>query len=318
MKRVLILTDGKPGHENQSRALCGALGYEYELMQVGYGGRWGKGLSYIYDQLGIYSRGLFRGSELLGGSYAAVVATGSATYYPGKVLSRQLGVPLAAILYPRGYRLGGFDCILAPAFDRPVERCNVVALPVNLSATTPEFYRAGVEAFRERHKAGAPGVAVIIGGPNKVASMEGEWVREQLERIFASSSGCERWVTTSRRTPPEVEAVVDEFPFDYKLIFSREKFNPIPAFVSLASTLYVTADSTGMLSEAVTHGGAAVGVLMNLRGGGSKFGRFVDGLVEVGAAEIFNENAVRASCKIDIAPYVERAAEMLGLDGGGS
>ena len=101
--------------------------------------------------------------------------------------------------------------------------------------------------------------------------------------MFAGNPDAEKWVTTSRRTPPEVEAVVDSFPFDYKLVYSRDHFNPIPAFVSLAERLYVTAESTGMLSEACTFGRAEVVPLDNLVPGRHKFRRFAETCAAMGA-----------------------------------
>ena len=212
------------------------------------------------------------------------------------------------VLYPRGYRISTFDCILAPAFDNPPSAPNVIEIPVNLVAADAMFYAAGVKAFRERHAdTGRPAVAVIVGGPNKCSTMTPEWMRTQLESIFstrapnATAPTPEIWVTTSRRTPPEVEAVVDSFPFDYKLIYSRDHFNPIPAFVSLASHLYVTAESTGMLSEACSFGTAEVRVLDNLKPGPHKFRRFAEAC------------AARGSAKADLSPQFATARHLLGL-----
>ena len=112
--------------------------------------------------------------------------------------------------------------------------------------------------------------------------MSAGWMKARLDEIFAANRGAQLCVTTSRRTPPDVEALVDGYPWDYKLIYSRDHFNPIPAFVSLADVLYVTAESTGMLSEACTFGEAEVRALDNLNPGPHKFRRFVDDLVENG------------------------------------
>ena len=202
------------------------------------------------------------------------------------------------VLYPRGYKISSFDCILAPAFDRPPKAPNVVEIPANLVANDEAFYKSGTKAFLERHPSAkdAEAVAVIIGGPNKCSTMTADWMRRELEKIFGTykpetqnskpetrNQKLEFWVTTSRRTPPDVEAVVDTFPFDYKLIYSRDHFNPIPGFVSLAKTLYVTAESTGMLSEACMFGKAEVRVMDNLNPGPHKFRRFAESCAAMGA-----------------------------------
>ena len=223
------------------------------------------------------------------------------------------------MLYPRGYRIASFDCVLAPAFDRPAPAPNVIPIPVNLVASDAAFYAAGTEAFRARYTpSDRPAVAIIVGGPNKCSSLSADWMRTQLNQIFstykpqppssklqAPSSTHEIWVTTSRRTPPEVEAVVDSFPFDYKLLYSKDHFNPIPAFVQLASTLYVTAESTGMISESCTFGTAEVRVLDNLKPGPHKFRRFVEDLARGGY--------VNGARKVDLSEQFARARQLLDI-----
>ena len=221
------------------------------------------------------------------------------------------------VLYPRGYRIASFDCVLAPAFDRPAPAPNVIPIPVNLVASDAAFYAAGTEAFRARYTpSDHPAVAIIVGGPNKCSTLSADWMRAQLNQIFstykppssklqAPSSPHEIWVTTSRRTPPEVEAVVDSFPFDYKLLYSKDHFNPIPAFVQLASTLYVTAESTGMISESCTFGTAEVRVLDNLKPGPHKFRRFVEDLVRGGY--------VNGARKVDLSEQFARARQLLDI-----
>ena len=221
------------------------------------------------------------------------------------------------VLYPRGYKISTFDCILAPAFDRPPKAPNVVEIPANLVANDDAFYKSGTKAFLERHPSAkdAEAVAVIIGGPNKCSTMTADWMRRELEKIFGTykpetqnskpetrNQKLKFWVTTSRRTPPAVEAVVDTFPFDYKLIYSRDHFNPIPGFVSLAKTLYVTAESTGMLSEACTFGTAEVRVMDNLNPGPHKFRRFAETCAAMGAE------------KFDLSQPIAAARSLLAID----
>ena len=310
-KRILIVSDGKAGHENQSRALCAGLGVSCEVTRLAYHSRAAKAASYLWDRLGLRSR---KGFDLTPyeGKFDAVIGTGSSTFYPVKVLARKLKVPAAAVLYPRGYRLD-FDCIVAPEFDRPPALPNIVQLPVNLTHTNADFYEKGVAAFRQRHTPARPAVGLIIGGPNPFARMEADDMARQFDRIFAATEGCERWITTSRRTPHAVEDLVDRLPFDFKLIFSRDQFNPIPAFVMLCETLFVTSDSTGMISEAVTRGNARVEILMNLRRQHSKFSRLVQNLERDDYVHVFHGTLGNARRKIDLAPALARVAELLKL-----
>ena len=330
-RRVLILTDGKAGHENQSKAFARALGCEFDLVEIHFKSAFHKALSYLFDHLGIHTLSLFPPfdirrptPDIQNMDYAAVLGTGSGTFYAAKSLARKLGVKCGVVLYPRGYRIASFDCVLAPAFDRPAPAPNVITIPVNLVASDEAFYAAGTEAFRARYTPSEkPAVAVIVGGPNKCSTMSADWMRTQLDQIFATykpesrnpksenqnselktqNSEHELWVTTSRRTPPEVEAVVDSFPFDYKLLYSKDRFNPIPAFVKLARTLYVTAESTGMISESCTFGTAEVRVLDNLKPGPHKFRRFIEDLARGGYVD--------GTRKVDLSEQFTRARQLL-------
>lgn len=316
MKKILILTDGKAGHENQSKALARSLGFQFDLIGVSFKSRFAKTLSYLLDRTGVNSSSLFSlEKEIVPSEYVAVVGTGSGTFYAVKTISKKFSLPCAVVLFPRGYSLTGFNCVLAPSFDRPPKKENVIELPVNLVANDEAFYIQGEKAFRERYspKENSMKVSVIVGGPNKCSQMSAEWMRAELEKIFkdnrieADKRGVDLdiWVTTSRRTPSDVENVVDSFPFDYKLLFSKDHFNPIPAFVKLSDRIYVTAESTGMLSEVCTFGNAEIFALDNLNPGPHKFRRFIEDLSKA--------QMVNGSKKAKIDDVIKRAQTALGL-----
>ena len=349
MGKVLILTDGKAGHENQSKAFARALGCDYDLVEVHFKSKALKALSYLLDRVGVRTLRLLKveadscplvkdvisisrtsGLETAS-TFCAVIGTGSGTFYAAKAVAKRLGVKCGVVLYPRGYHLASFDCVLAPAFDRPKKAPNVIEIPANLVANDEAFYEKGVAAFAEKSgfqisdfksQSSDDGksknaIAVIIGGPNKCSTMTPAWMKARLDEIFAlrnrtieqseQSNNLSFWVTTSRRTPPEVEAVVDSYPWDYKLLYSKDHFNPIPAFVKLAKRLYVTAESTGMLSESCTFGTAEVVALDNLKPGPHKFRRFVEDLRAAGYVD--------GNRKVDLSAQFAEARRLMGLDG---
>ena len=299
--KAIVLTDGKAGHENQSKAFARALGLDFQLVPVKFKSPFHKMLSYLFDRLGIRTVGLLHGlDELLNSPTpplphsSTIIGTGSGTFYAAKALARRLGAKCGVVLYPRGYDLSSFDCILAPTFDNPAKLPNVV----------DAFYEKGVAAFKERYQGATDNlVGVIVGGPNKCSTMTVEWMKSRLDEIFAANNGALLCVTTSRRTPADVEALVDSYPWAYKLIYSKDHFNPIPAFVQLAKKLYVTAESTGMLSEACTFGNAEVVALDNLKPGPHKFRRFVDNLRAAGYVD---------GCrKVDLSAEFSRARALM-------
>ena len=320
--KAIVLTDGKAGHENQSKAFARALGLDFQLVPVKFKSPFHKMLSYLFDGIGIRAVWLLRiddfnaeaqrrreAEKSLTGqpNSQVIIGTGSGTFYAAKSLARKIpGAKCGVVLYPRGYQLSSFDCILAPTFDNPAKLPNVVEIPANLVANDADFYEKGVAAFKERYHGATDNlVGVIVGGPNKCSSMTVEWMKSQLDEIFAANKGAELVVTTSRRTPADVEALVDSYPWAYKLIYSKDHFNPIPAFVQLAKRLYVTAESTGMLSEACTFGKAEVVALDNLKPGPHKFRRFVENLRR--------EGYVDGCRKVDLSAEFARARELMGL-----
>lgn len=306
---ALIITDGKPGHENQSRALCEALGLPADTVCVTYGcGR--KSLSYLFDWLGIRWPHLFRAAPPIGTIDAAgirlVVGTGSTAYYPAKCMARRLNVPCVAILMPRGYRLT-FDCIVVPEYDRPPERRSIVTVPVNVCPLDPGRYQRQAAEFAERHAQKRPAAGFILGGHNAVSNLDAADLHRQLRQAMEQLPDHEFWVTTSRRTPPEVDALINELPFDYRLVYSRDpNYNPTPAFVALCDRLFVTSDSASMISESVCFGSSAVEILMtHQRRADSKFLRLIRGLESRGAAHVFDGTLGDARAKIDLRARLE-------------
>ena len=319
MGKVLILTDGKAGHENQSKAFARALGCEFDLVEIHFKSKLAKALSYLLDWLGVLNTNLTDLTDSTKRDYVAVIGTGSGTFYAAKAVAKKLGVKCGVVLYPRGYDVKSFDCVLAPAFDRPKAAANVIEIPANLVANDEAFYSKGIEDFKAHYgKCSNGGMlecsnaeAVIIGGPNKCSTMTPEWMKAQLDAIFNSKPQTstlkpEFWVPPSRRTPPDVEAVVDSYPWNYKLLYSKDHFNPIPAFVKLAKKLYVTAESTGMLSEACTFGSAEVVALDNLNPGPHKFRRFVDDLRKGGYVD--------GNRKVDLSAQFARAKRLMDIE----
>ena len=173
MSKVLILTDGKAGHENQSKAFARALGCAFDLVEVHFKSKFHKALSYLLDRVGVRTLSLLNGEadscplQNKGGSiftsgqetaspFLAVIGTGSGTFYAAKAMAKKLGVKCGVVLYPRGYDIAGFDCVLAPAFDRPKPAANVIEIPANLVANDEAFYEKGVAAFLEKRGRDAP------------------------------------------------------------------------------------------------------------------------------------------------------------------
>ena len=246
--RVLIVSDGKAGHENQSIAFAKLKNADFDIIKVK---KHFKALDYLFDWLGIYVN--FLKIEIPNKRYKAVVSAGSSTYYFNKVISKKLNIPSIAIMYPKGFKLNSFDYILANEHDNPPTRANIITLPINLSYTSPNGY------IKKQDK---KAVGIIIGGDNDIFAMEKDQIKKQLDKIFKEYPHHLKYITTSRRTPKEVEELIESYGFDYRLIYSKNPhINPIPDFIKVCDDIFITIDSTSMLSEAKANSDASIHIV---------------------------------------------------------
>ena len=305
-RRLLILGDGKPGHENQALAFARHLNYDYDLVPVALTQRWAKGASYVLDRLGFYSKGLFR-VDLPQRNYRAVVSAGSGTYYANKVLARQLGCPSVAIMLPRGYRYN-FDLIIAQDHDRPPQRANILSLPINLTWVEPQNLWTP--------PSGEHCIALIIGGDSAHGDLDVNLLRRRLEQIQQLFPAYRLWLTTSRRTPATVEQMLREFNFDRAVFYSQEQTNPIPDMLQQCEYVFLTADSSSMISEAVSFGKSCVEILAtqeNLAAGG-KIRKMIDTLEVKNCLHFFDGHCGRKQVKLQLGDLLRtRAKTSLGI-----
>jgi mitochondrial fission protein ELM1 len=295
MKRVLILSDGRAGHVNQSIALAKYLNLPYDVVEVIPKYRWSKAVSYLLDKASIRTASLFRPLQLPSRAYGLVVATGSLTYYMAKVLSRQLNAKSVAMMLPKGYRYDDYTVIFAQRHDQPPKASNIIEIPANFAYVEPKgLYKAYKKA-----------IGIVIGGDNGVFTLSKEALKMQLDQIIALFSDYEIAVTTSPRTSKEIDALIASYGFDYEVIFSQKPLNPIPDFLEQCETVFITADSTSMISEAISFGGENVEILPLKSSKENKFVRFVNSLEQEGYLHIFDGTINTKNRKIDFKKYLK-------------
>jgi len=296
-KRILILSDGKPGHLNQSIAFARNLGCLYEVSEVSWRSRWAKAFSYLADRLRLRLSGLFLTAPIEG-EYLAVVSAGSGTYYANRVVAQELGCKSVAIMLPKGYRFD-FDLIVAQQHDTPPAQKNIITLPINLSYVEPQQL---VKAQADRKY-----VSVIVGGDSQHGVLDPDCLAKQLDAVFKLLPEHDFWLTTSRRTSPAVEKVLRQFNWAEAIYFSQQQINPIADFIASSEYLFVTDDSSSMISEAVSSGAACVEILPSadvavLSG---KLGRMVSALSAAQAVHLFDGTLGAANVKIDLAKLLQ-------------
>ena len=304
-QNALILSDGKPGHFHQSIALCQHLGLVYEICEVEIPTSFQRMLSHIFDLLGIYSNSTFRTKTPIPEA-DIIVSAGSRTYYANKTIARKLKSKSVAILAPRGYRWN-FDALLVPEFDNPLKRGHIISLPINISYAEKELIAQNVEEFQSRvvlQSENSSKVGILLGGDNKAGKMDPTKISAQLDQVQANHMDSEIWVTTSRRTPEAVENDLKSRNFAFLHLFSEEPYNPIPAFIHLCDHLYVSTDSTSMLSECVSSGNAKISLIQTACS--TKHHAMVEGLKR--------RNLIDTNQKINIFDSIQPLHKLLNLN----
>jgi mitochondrial fission protein ELM1 len=272
--KLLIISDGKKGHENQSIAYASLLGSKYEICYVSYTSSWKKMLSYVFDFFGLHVK-IFRHEGLPKESFDAIVCAGSTTYYPAKFFKKKLNIPIIALMLPRGYRLKDFKHIFAMVHDNPPKKPNITPLHVNICQND----------FKGIFKALKPTVGVIIGGSNSNFTCKASEIRKHLnliEQIFPESKLA---ITTSPRTPLDVENLIEQTECEFKIIYSKNPKNPVGDFLNECQDVCITQDSTSMLSQAVCWGKAKIHIMpLKSTKKDNKYHQFANFLVENGYA----------------------------------
>lgn len=298
--KVLILDDARIGHRNQSIAFARLIGAEFHIASVRYINKRYKPVSYFLDRLGILSASLFE-CNVPDERFDYVVSAGSTCAYPLKVIARRLGIQSVSMMLPKGYRYDGYDIIFAQSHDNPPERSNVIRIPANFSYPEP----------KKIYVPSKKSVGIVIGGDNSVFSIDETALSKALEQISRRFGGYEIAVTTSPRTSARIEQMIESLPCDYRIIYSKTPLNPIPDFLEQCEYVFITQDSTSMISEAVGFGDACIEILPLKSDGQNKFVRLVKSLETDGYLHVFDGTCGNAKRKIDFSHYI-RAAGVVG------
>ena len=282
--RVLIISDGKAGHLNQSIAFAKLKGLEFDILEIENRVKFS---TYILDFLGVYTN-LFSLHVESSKKYDAVVSAGSSTYYANRYIAKRLKIKSIAIMLPRGFRYGGFDYILASMHDNPPKLKNIISLPIGLSFSEPKGLIKS---------SSAPSIGIILGGSNSVFEMRREDIKKSLDAIFKEYPNHLKYITTSRRTPKEIDELIKNYEFDYKVIYSQnDSLNPIPDFLEVCEELFISIDSTSMLSEAKANSNAQIHIVeLKSKKSATKFHKLAQTIKQM-------------SGKFDFKPYLQRVS----------
>jgi mitochondrial fission protein ELM1 len=242
LQRIRILSDGKPGHVNQSRGLALALqrrtGAEIETVPLPLERSW-------RHRLRIACR-----LEVQTTAPQLVIGAGHRTHLPLLAAARKFGARSIVLMKPSlPARL--FSLCLVPQHDMGgrAPRSNVI---VTRGALNKLAENVAVKPAR--------GI-VMLGGPSAHHEWSAAPLLAALADVVRASPHLAWTIGDSRRTPPGFLEQVASLQLPGEIVpHGQTAEDWLPQQLAAAEEAWITADSTSMVSEAVT-AGARTGIL---------------------------------------------------------
>jgi len=235
---VWLVTDGKPGHENQSRGLAEALA------------RATPSEIHLYPALPAWRAGLaWLLKNLPGQSLPApdlIIGAGHATHMALLAVRRAQGGRAVVLMKPSLPRRC-FDLCILPQHDgvKPDAHTLLTEGAINRVRPAP-----GRDANRG---------LLLIGGVSNHFEWDSDAIQVQIKSIVARTPEVNWTLTTSRRTPADFLAQLPTVPNLTVISHTATAPDWLPEQLSGCGTVWVTPDSASMVYEALT-AGADVGV----------------------------------------------------------
>ncbi|MDD2679410.1 MAG: ELM1/GtrOC1 family putative glycosyltransferase [Candidatus Omnitrophica bacterium] len=284
-KNILILSDGKAGHLRQSEALSRIVSERLE----------NKGMRVKVETIEVkfknkLARPLFSLSSLLAGKYSCqgclwclrrllqadtyarlassrpdmVISCGSSLAPVNFIVARETQARSMVIMRPPFLSRKRFDLIIIPQHDHPPKKKNVVATKGALNLIDQRYLEEQSAALAKNYNLnpGALYIGLLLGGDSKkfrlhkdlVARLASE-VKSVAEKLDASIL-----LTTSRRTPPEVENLLKQefraYPRCKLMVIANERNIPqaVGGILALSKLVITSPESISMISEAANSG----------------------------------------------------------------
>lgn len=269
--KVWVLSDGKPGHLNQSLGVAEALVIDSSQIKVIelQKRRFGNFLSFFWPPLKV--------KNLPQGPWPhVVIATGSLTVPVSKwvkmqspsTVTVQMMAPLNRFglkFKPGGFldhvfnheNLNFFDVVASPLHEgKPENESTVLTLGAPNRITPLKLKEAQVQWSKSFSQFKNKKIAVLVGGSNKRFDFGEEKSKEFANDLkqLSQNQSISYLVTTSRRTGEAQEAILKDNLSKDHYIWDGQGSNPYMGIVACADAFIVTPDSVSMVSEAASTG----------------------------------------------------------------
>jgi len=277
---ILVLSDGKPGHYNQSLGIIDRMnGVSMEIIQIKFRQKWRDNLLRISTRLlaGIklpaelikammkWSLESASAAALLGsGHFDAILSTGSSTAALNLLLGRLLSAKTAVCMRPSPVGINHFDLAIVPEHLRPRRKIGQVVMTLGVpNRITPQYVRIEGERLTETLKIDRQHViGLLLGGDDRHYSIPPNMVSLLCDVLLdiCREIDAHLALTTSRRTNPRSEDAIRSKMLDdpsccFAILASEpQQGNPVPSILGISHVTIVTEDSFSMVCEAASSG----------------------------------------------------------------
>ncbi|MFT5727837.1 MAG: mitochondrial fission protein ELM1 [Desulforhopalus sp.] len=269
---VVIVVDGRPGHEKQSFGIVQSLGNRISVkttvIDISKRGFWGQVLSYIklLFSFGSYDFSLPENADL-------VIGTGTRTHSTVLNIKKHFQVPAITCMTPGRHLRNLFDICFVPEHDGSKKRDNY-------------FFTCGapnncVDKKQHEEKKGL----ILLGGVDENShTWDSNVIEKKITQIISREKGTTWIISSSPRTPQVtvegLQKIINKADnvqfFDYK---DTQK-GWIEEQYTQCATVWVTSDSISMLYEALSSGCRVNVIQMPWKKNSSKFKRNEDLLID--------------------------------------
>jgi KDO2-lipid IV(A) lauroyltransferase len=288
LRRILLLSDAKAGHLRQSQAVARLVENIYakrgmrvsqETLEVGFKNRLRRlaftALSLLAGKyncqgcLACLEKFLEPGAyqSLLAARPDVIISCGAKLSAVNFLLSRENNAKGICVLRPGLLSTGRFDAVFIPRHDKPPRRNNIFQSDGALNIIDEQYLKAEGEKLLQA--AGSRGlqannsyIGLLLGGDTKNFSLSPRQVKVVIAQLkdAAEKLGTFILATSSRRTPPEIERLLEDELGSYqrcRLLIIAGKDNPpyaIGGILYLSKLVIVSPESISMVSEAAASG----------------------------------------------------------------
>lgn len=306
-KNILVLSDGKAGHLRQSEALGNIIRENLEdkgirvkvaTAEIRFNHQFAKTaitLSSIFSGKYSCQHGLGWLKRFLpADTYAAltrcrpdiIISCGSGLAPVNLIVSRQSQARSIAIMRPPWFSLNKFDLVVMPQHDQPPKKRNVAATQGALNLINRKYLEEQSTALVKNHNLDPQGsyIGLLLGGNSKKFRLNRNLAAGLAAQLKAAAQKLDAaiLISTSRRTPTEVEGLLKQEFKDYPrcklMVIANEKNIPqaVGGILGLSRVVITSPESISMVSEAASS--AKPVVVFKPAGLNRKHARFLKGL----------------------------------------